>query len=109
MPKRDEPENVPLNFETAAAHVSLDVPVASPHQKAGDFRLALAGCRYECASHVVVCDTGRFVGLVRLEDLLAAPAGAPLESLMDREAPVVAPGVDQEIAAAGPCGMPSPP
>jgi magnesium transporter len=62
-------------------------------------RQQLVGQRYETASHVIVCDQQTFRGLVRLEDLLAAPADTTLGDLMDREAPVVAPGVDQEVAA----------
>jgi magnesium transporter len=34
-----------------------------------------------------------------IEELLCAPPGATVESLMDREAPIVAPGLDQEVAA----------
>ncbi|MDQ7838388.1 MAG: magnesium transporter [Thermodesulfobacteriota bacterium] len=37
--------------------------------------------------------------MVRIENLLAAAADTTLEDLMDRDAPVVAPGVDQEVAA----------
>jgi magnesium transporter len=39
------------------------------------------------------------VGIARLEDLLAAEASMPMGELMDRDAPVVAPGLDQEVAA----------
>jgi magnesium transporter len=39
------------------------------------------------------------VGIVTIEDLLSAPADVTVESLMDPKAPVVAPGVDQEVAA----------
>jgi magnesium transporter len=69
------------------------------NQNADEVRNALAGQRYETASHLVVCDHQKFLGLVRIEKLLAAPANATLADLMDYEAPVVAPGVDQEVAA----------
>jgi magnesium transporter len=59
----------------------------------------LAGKRYESASHIMVCEDAKFLGLVRIEDLLSAPGDRTLGDLMDRDAPVVAPGVDQEIAA----------
>jgi magnesium transporter len=59
----------------------------------------LAARRYESASHVVVCKGDHFVGVATIEDVLCAPAEASIESLMDRGAPVVAPGVDQEVAA----------
>lgn len=93
---------VPLNrvtFEVAAEHASRDVPLSAPQQTAEELRRTLPGRRYETASHLVVVDGERFLGLIRLEDLLAAPAEATAASLMDAEAPVVAPGIDQEVAA----------
>ncbi len=86
-------------FGTAAAHASVRVPIASPGASARECRRALLGRDYESATHVVVCEGERFAGIVRIEDLLAAPDEALVEALMDREAPVVAPGVDQEVAA----------
>jgi magnesium transporter len=94
-----ESARVDLTFETAAAHATAHVPVAEPLQRAGDVRLLLAGQRYESASHVVVCEGHTFLGIVTIEDLLLASTDATMESLMDRGAPVVAPGVDQEVAA----------
>jgi magnesium transporter len=88
-----------VSFESAAARARADVPRADPEQRAGALREALAGRRFECASHVVVCAGERFLGILPIEDLLAAPAEARVGELMDREPPVVAPGVDQEIAA----------
>jgi magnesium transporter len=88
-----------VTFETAAQHASNEVPIFSLNQNADEVRNALAGQRYETASHLVVCDHQKFLGLVRIEKLLAAPANATLADLMDYEAPVVAPGVDQEVAA----------
>jgi magnesium transporter len=92
-------DNGHVSFETAAAHACTKVPVFSPTQRAGDARQSLAGQRYDSASHIVVCDGPEFRGLATLEDVLAAPADAALGDVMDRDAPVVAPGVDQEIAA----------
>lgn len=89
----------PLDFETAAEHATREVPVAPPARRVGDLRRELEGRRFECASLVVVCTGERFEGIVRLEDLLAAPADTPLADLMDRDPPAVRPGVDQEIAA----------
>ena len=88
-----------LTFETAAEHATACVPVAAPHQRVGEVRERLAGHRYDSASHLVVCEPDRFVGIMTIEDLLSAPADATIESLMDRELPLVAPGVDQEVAA----------
>jgi magnesium transporter len=88
-----------LTFETAAEHATARVPVARPSQRAGEVREMLAGQRYESASHVVVCTADTFLGIVTIEELLFAATDATVESLMDRGAPVVAPGVDQEVAA----------
>jgi magnesium transporter len=93
---------VPLHrvtFEVAAEHATREVPVAAPGQRAVELLAAMSSQRFESASHVVVLDGERFRGLIRIEDLLAAPADATATSLMDAEAPIVAPGVDQEIAA----------
>jgi magnesium transporter len=99
MPVETRVEDERVTFESAAQHVSTGVPVAAPTHRAGELRLELVGRRYECASHVVVCEGERFLGIVRIEDLLCARANAALADLMDRDAPVVAPGVDQEVAA----------
>jgi magnesium transporter len=86
-------------FESAAEHATARVPIASPAERAGVLRAALAGNAYASASHVVVCEGGSFRGILRIEDLLGAPADASVADLMDANAPVVAPGVDQEVAA----------
>jgi len=88
-----------LNFETAAEHATARVPMAGPLQRVGDVREFLVGQHYESASHIVVCEADKFLGIVTIEELLVAPADVVVESLMDRGAPVVAPGVDQEVAA----------
>lgn len=88
-----------LIFETAAQHATVRVPIAAPGQHVNQIREQLIGQRYESASHVVVCDADMFRGVVTIEKVLSAPADMPIESLMDRAAPVVAPGVDQEVAA----------
>jgi magnesium transporter len=87
------------SFESAAEHATSRVPVVAPEDRAGPVRERLLGHRYESAGHVVVCDGDRFAGVVRLEDLLAAAPDVLIDELMDRDAPAVAPGVDQEVAA----------
>jgi magnesium transporter len=89
----------PVTFETAAQHASANVPVATADDRVADVRERLVGHQYESASHIIVCDNVKYLGIVRIEDLLAAPGDAAIGDLMDREAPVVAPGVDQEVAA----------
>ncbi len=91
--------NTHVTFETAAAHASANVPMTLPTSRIADVRLALVGQRYESASLIVVCAAGRFLGVLRIEELLAAPADALVETVMDRDAPIVAPGLDQEVAA----------
>lgn len=88
-----------IEFETAAQHATALIPIAAPEQLVGEVVQSLAQQRYDSATHIVVCESGRFAGIVTIEALLAAPAANSVDSIMDREAPVVAPGVDQEIAA----------
>jgi magnesium transporter len=99
MPPDPLPAEDHVSFETAAQHASARVPVVAPTRRAEEVRRDLVGRRYDCASHVVVCEGEKFLGIAKIEDVLSAPAEATLGELMDREAPVVAPGVDQEIAA----------
>jgi len=88
-----------VTLETPAEHATARVPVAGPSERVGDVRELLVGQRYECASHIVVCEADQFLGMVTIEDLLCAAADAKVESLLSRRAPAVAPGVDQEVAA----------
>ena len=85
--------------ETAARHASPRVPVTTPDATVGETRQALVGRDFETVSHVVVHDQGKVLGILRMEALLAAPDHTLVGHLMDREAPMVAPGVDQEVAA----------
>jgi magnesium transporter len=84
---------------TAVDHASADVPTAGPEEIAGEIRAALAGQSFDSADSVVVLEGGRFVGIVPIERLLAAPAEVSLAELVDPDSPVVAPGTDQEHAA----------
>lgn len=86
-------------FETAAGHACARVPVASPTDRVREIRLSLLGQQFESAGHIVVCEDGRFAGIMPIETLLAAPEETTARELMDDAAPVVAPGVDQEVAA----------
>jgi magnesium transporter len=88
-----------LTFETAAAHATTEVPMAEPTSLVRDIRESLTKHSYESASHLVVCQASRFVGLVTIEDLFRARDDSTIESLMDSDAPAVGPGVDQEQAA----------
>jgi magnesium transporter len=92
-------QNDRVSFETAAQHAMRDVPLADPGQRIDDVRVMLVGRRYDSASHIVVCESERFRGVMTIEDVLAAPPDATVESVMDAGAPMVAPGTDQEVAA----------
>jgi magnesium transporter len=74
-------------------------PLARCDDLAGNVRTAIAGKRFATASQVAVCEDSRLLGLVSIEDLLAAPADARMRDLMDADPPLVAPGLDQEKAA----------
>ena len=88
-----------VTFESAAEHATTEVPVFARDDSAGATRQRLEEQRYKSASHVIVCEGRKFLGIVTIEDLLAASAEISLGDVMDRDAPVIAPGVDQEIAA----------
>jgi magnesium transporter len=86
-------------FETAGEHVAREVPVATPADTVGAIRRGLDGRRFETATAVAVCDQGRLVGLLRIEDLFAASGEASAAEAMDPHPPMVGPGLDQERAA----------
>ena len=86
-------------LETASEHVARAVPIAGPADTIGAIRSGLEGRRFETAAAVAVCDEGRLVGLLRIEDLLAASEEILAAEAMDPNPPVVGPGLDQERAA----------
>jgi len=88
-----------VSFETAAQHATTNVPIIGPAQRAREVLARLTGQSYESATHLVVCEAEKFVGILTIEVLLSAAEESTVESLMDRDAPTVSPGVDQEIAA----------
>jgi magnesium transporter len=80
------------------AHLATEVPVVSAAASAAEVHSALVGRRFATTAAVVVCDNGRLVGLVRPEELFAAPRDAAAAELADRDAVVVAATVDREVA-----------
>jgi magnesium transporter len=88
-----------LELETALEHVSRDVPVLGRLSTASEARRVLSERRFDLVSHAAVCEEGRLVGVIRVEDLLPASPSATAESLMDPDPPAVGPGLDQEKAA----------
>jgi magnesium transporter len=75
------------------------VPVAHPAATARQLRESLAGVHFESATHIGVCDDGKLVGVLRVEELFGALGDEKVGDIMDADPPVVAPGIDQEKAA----------
>lgn len=92
-------ETRPDVFETAAEHSATRVPMAGPGDSIGKIRRSLWGHRFDTAAAVAVTDQGRLVGLIRMEDLIAAPDDLLATAVMDPDPPVVGPGLDQEKVA----------
>ena len=88
-----------ITLETAVELIERSVPVVSPDATAAEVRRDLEGRRFGSATHLAVCSDGRPEGVLRIEDLLAAPPDARAADLMDPEPPVLAPDVDREVAA----------
>ena len=84
---------------TAFAHFTDSFPSTTADQSAEDVVDSLRGRQFDSASHVAVCRGDRLIGLVRLEDLLAAPSAALVGELMDDDPPRLAMGDDHEFAA----------
>jgi len=99
MAVEDDTKLDELLFETAGEHVATRVPSATPEQAVDEVRRGLVGQRFETLVAVAVVDGERLVGLIRLEDLMAAPGHLQIREVMDPSPPVVGPGVDQEVAA----------
>jgi magnesium transporter len=83
----------------AAEYATANVPVALREQSIGEVRDQLAGRKFRCAEDVVVLESGKLVGLISIEHLLAADAETGVEDVMDPDPPRVAPDTDQERAA----------
>jgi magnesium transporter len=94
---RDAPE--PALTPAAAGHATARVPSAAPGQTAGQVLDGIVGRAFDCVDDVPVLDGGRLVGLVPVERLLSADRRTAITAIMDPDPPVVAPGVDQEVAA----------
>ena len=86
-------------FETAAEHLTFRVPIAAPTARADEIRRSLHGRTFDTVAEIAICEDGRLVGLLNVEDVLAAPEDTPAREIMDADPPVVASGVDQEVAA----------
>src|SRR5918995_5863718 len=74
------------------------VPRADPGATAGEARTALLGRSFASAADLAVCEGDRVLGIVPIEQLLAADAQKPVGELL--EAPnIVDADTDEELAA----------
>ncbi|MFH5832655.1 magnesium transporter [Halalkalibaculum sp. DA384] len=87
------------NLQIATDLATTSVPIVSPGLDATDIQKKLTEQAFECASHIIVCDGPRFVGLIRIEDLYSAGDHLTARDIMDEEPPTIRPGIDQEVAA----------
>ena len=85
----DLTEELDQRIGTAAAHAVRNVPEAKPEERVGSVLDGMRGSTFDSAVVVAVCTSGRLVGLVPIERLLAAPADAVLAEVMDSDPPVV--------------------
>jgi magnesium transporter len=89
----------PLELGQAAEHSTTRVPVVAPDDTAADAWRLLEDTRWDSVRDLAVCDTDRVVGLLRIEDLIAAAPSTRVAEIMDPDPPTVSPGTDQEIVA----------
>lgn len=67
---------------SAGVHAVSAVPTASPDARAGAVRSALADRKFDYAGDITVCVDENVVGLVAIEELLAAAEETPLTELV---------------------------
>jgi magnesium transporter len=79
--------------------MARDVLVVEPSSTASQVCERLKERRYDSISDIAVCDGSHLRGMVKIEDLMAAPGDTVLADLMDADPPVVRHGVDQEVVA----------
>jgi magnesium transporter len=82
-----------------AEHVTTRVPTASPDSWVGDVRAHMAGQSFDSADELVVLDGERLAGIVGVERLFAADAGAGVGEVMDPDPPAIGPGDQGEVVA----------
>ena len=83
----------------AAEFVTTKVPRTAPTDRVSEVWARLLGVRLDSVDDLVVLEGDRIVGMVRMEDLLAAPADTSMADIMDPDPPIVLPGTAREVAA----------
>jgi len=84
----------------AAEFATTNIPTAASDEPASAVWAHILGVRFDSADDLVVLAGDRIVGMVRMEDLIAAANGTLMRDIMDTDPPIVLPGIDREIAAA---------
>jgi magnesium transporter len=81
------------------AYTTADVPTVPAAATAADAREALGARPFASATELVVIEDDRLVGLVPIEDLLTAPGGTAVRSLIDDGIPVVRAAAGRALTA----------
>lgn len=87
-------------FESTASLATDAVPFADPDERVADLRARLGERRWDCVSDIPVVERGtrRLLGLLQIEDVVAAADEVALATLMDADPPRIAHGIDREHA-----------
>jgi magnesium transporter len=88
-----------LTFESAALLMTRNVPVLHVAATVADVRAAIRTRRFDFLGDLAVCDGATLVGLLKIEDALAAADSVLVRTLMDPDPPTVTHAVDQEVVA----------
>lgn len=80
------------------AELAVAPPTARPSDTVASARRSIVGRRLASISHVVLVEEGRFAGMVRDVDLMAADDATQLSQLVIEDAPVVAVGATRDAA-----------
>jgi magnesium transporter len=85
--------------QKAAEFVTSNVPRTAPDDRVSEVWARILGVRLDSVDDLVVLEGDRIVGMVRMEDLLAATGETLMADIMDPDPPIVLPGTDREVAA----------
>jgi magnesium transporter len=90
---------VEYGFGSAGDLATAAVLVATRDTRADEVGSMLAAVDHEVEDEIVICDGGRFEGLVPVERIIKAPAGTTLGRLASEPVPIVDPSARPERAA----------
>ena len=90
---------------TALAFATTRVPQTHPDDEVADILRQLdLGGPFDSLADVAVIEAGRLMGIIAIERLFEAPRDMAASEIMDADPPTLAPGEDQEAAAAKAAG-----